>query len=51
MLKGPFLSKDWMCACNTYEEANWVIELIDQYKITYPVAYDCEGFQDTKSRC
>ena len=25
MLKGPFLSKDWMCACNTYEEANWIM--------------------------
>ena len=25
MLKGPFLSKDWMCACETYEEADWVL--------------------------
>lgn len=25
MLKGPFLSKDWMCACESYEEAQWVL--------------------------
>ncbi len=25
MLKGPFLSKDWMCACETYEQADWVM--------------------------
>lgn len=32
------------------EEAKWVVELIDQYKITYPVAYNCEGYLDAKSR-
>ena len=25
MLKGPFLSKNWMCACKTYQEADWVM--------------------------
>ena len=32
------------------EEANWVADLIDQYCITYPVAYDCEGYMDPGSR-
>lgn len=32
------------------EEANWVADYISQYKITYPVAYNCEGFTDTQSR-
>lgn len=32
------------------EEANWVAEFIGQYAITYPVAYDCEGFNDADSR-
>ena len=32
------------------EEANWVAELIARYPITYPVAYDCEGFEDPESR-
>lgn len=32
------------------EEAQWVAALISQYPITYPVAYDCEGFRETDSR-
>ena len=32
------------------EEANWVADLISQYSITYPVAYDCEGYSDPESR-
>lgn len=32
------------------EEADWVADYISQYKITYPVAYNCEGFSDSQSR-
>ncbi len=32
------------------EEADWVADYISQYKITYPVAYDCEGFNNAGSR-
>ena len=32
------------------EEAKWVKELIASYKITYPVAYDCEGYENVNSR-
>jgi len=32
------------------EEARWVTDFISQYPITYPVAYDCEGFRDPDSR-
>ena len=32
------------------EEADWVAELISQYPVTYPVAYDCEGFDNEKNR-
>ena len=32
------------------EEANWVSSYISKYKITYPVAYDCEGFESADSR-
>lgn len=32
------------------EEANWVADIIDQYPITYPVAYDCEMYNDPDSR-
>ncbi len=30
-------------------EADWVADYISQYQITYPVAYDCEGFDRTDS--
>lgn len=32
------------------EEAEWVVNFIAPYKITYPVAYNCEGFNDPSSR-
>lgn len=31
-------------------EANWVAQYISAYNITYPVAYDCEGFGNSKNR-
>lgn len=32
------------------EEARFTTDLIAKYKITYPVAYNCEGFQDAGNR-
>jgi len=32
------------------EEAAWVADIIDQYPITYPVVYDCEGYTNPDSR-
>lgn len=32
------------------EEADWAADILDQYSITYPVAYDCEGFAEPESR-
>lgn len=32
------------------EEAAWVTDFIAQYKITYPVVYNCEGFLSEDSR-
>ena len=32
------------------EEAQWVADLISQYSITYPVAFDCEGYTEPDSR-
>lgn len=32
------------------EEAKWVADYIAKYQITYPVAYDCEGFEKSSSR-
>lgn len=32
------------------EEARWVADFIGKYSITYPVVYNCEGFQKAESR-
>lgn len=32
------------------EEANWVADFLAPYQITYPVAYNCEGFGDPENR-
>jgi GH25 family lysozyme M1 (1,4-beta-N-acetylmuramidase) len=32
------------------EEANWVTNYIAKYSITYPVGYNCEGFENAASR-
>ena len=32
------------------EEANWVADFLAPYAITYPVAYNCEGFADPQNR-
>lgn len=32
------------------EEACWVADYISQYQITYPVAYNCEGFENPVNR-
>ena len=32
------------------EEANWVADYISKYQITYPVVYNCEGFDDAENR-
>ena len=32
------------------EEALWCAKLLEQYPITYPVAYNCEGFLDPENR-
>lgn len=32
------------------EEANWAADILDQYSITYPVAYDCERYTEPDSR-
>lgn len=32
------------------QEADWVADYIAQYQITYPVAFNCEGFENEDSR-
>lgn len=32
------------------EEANWVADYVAKYQITYPIAFDCEGYYKQESR-
>lgn len=32
------------------EEANWTLRHIEGYSISYPIVYDCEGYQNEESR-
>ena len=32
------------------QEANWVADYISKYQITYPVVYNCEGYEDAENR-
>ena len=32
------------------EEADWVADYIAEYRITYPVAFNCEGYEDAENR-
>lgn len=32
------------------EEANWVADYIAKYQITYPVVFNCEGYEDAENR-
>ena len=47
---GAYFFSTAISEAEAVEEANWVANFISQYKITYPVAYNCEGFNRSDSR-
>ena len=47
---GAYFFSTAVTEAEAIEEAQWTAEFISQYKITYPVAFNCEGFENTKSR-
>lgn len=47
---GAYFFSTAVSAEEAEEEARWCAEILKQYSITYPVAYDCEGFRDPDSR-
>lgn len=47
---GAYFFSTAVTEAEAVEEANWVADFIDQYPITYPVAYDCERFNESDSR-
>lgn len=47
---GAYFFSSAMTEEEAREEARFTTDLIAKYKITYPVAYNCEGFQDAGNR-
>ena len=47
---GAYFFSTAVTEAEAVEEAEWTAELIAKYKITYPVAYNCECFNQANSR-
>lgn len=47
---GAYFFSTAVSEAEAVEEATFTANLIDKYKITYPVAYDCEGYKSADSR-
>ncbi len=47
---GAYFFSTAINANEAVEEAKWVADYISQYPITYPVGYNCEGFENVSSR-
>ena len=47
---GAYFFSTAMDESEAIEEAQWVVDMVSQYSITYPIAYDCEMFTDPSSR-
>lgn len=47
---GAYFFSTAISAEEAVQEANWVADFISRYPITYPVAYNCEGFHVPENR-
>jgi GH25 family lysozyme M1 (1,4-beta-N-acetylmuramidase) len=47
---GVYFNSTAVTDAEVVEEANFVLNIISKYKITFPVAYDCENYNSTSSR-
>lgn len=47
---GAYFFSTAVSSAEAQEEANWTADYISQYRITYPVAYNCEGYSSQGSR-
>ena len=50
ILLGAYFFSTAVNEAEAIEEADWCADLLDRYSITYPVAYDCEGYLEPESR-
>lgn len=47
---GAYFFSTAVSEAEAVEEAKWVADYISQYQITYPVAYNCENFENPDNR-
>ena len=47
---GAYFFSTAVTEAEVIEEATWTANLLDNYNVTYPVVYDCEGFRNATSR-
>ena len=47
---GAYFFSTAVTSAEAVEEADWVANYISKYAITYPVGYNCEGFENSTSR-
>jgi GH25 family lysozyme M1 (1,4-beta-N-acetylmuramidase) len=50
VLVGVYFFSTAVSEAEAKEEAQWTLQAIEGYKISYPVVYDCEGYKNSNSR-
>lgn len=50
VLVGVYFFSTAVSEAEAKEEAEWTLQAIEGYPISYPVVYDCEGYKDSMSR-
>lgn len=50
VLVGVYFFSTAVSEAEAKEEAEWTLQAIEGYKISYPVVYDCEGYKEPTSR-
>lgn len=50
VLVGVYFFSTAVSETEAKEEAEWTLQAIEGYKISYPVVYDCEGYKNVNSR-
>ncbi len=50
LLVGVYFFSTAISSSEALEEAKWTASMIEGYPISYPVVYDCEGFDEADSR-
>ena len=50
LLVGVYFFSTAVSEAEAKEEAEWTLQAIEGYQISYPVVYDCEGYKNSMSR-